>query len=136
MHLKKASSSSNFLIVELSWKESLYVCKSSHRFLFYPSAKSRKMRDFLEMYSINFPPSSIFVVQWYLPNDSAEYLKYHNLRNHVYFVPKAKPLHDSIACAPEWSIGIVKRSKGNRTDESDAITPDEKFTLYIDVDRE
>lgn len=95
--LKKAFSPGYFFIVNGSGGRKPCFWKGSHHFVFYPSSEKLKVDDNLKTYAIKIPPFSIFVGRGYLQTTGALNLEHHNLRNHVYLLPKGLLLDDSIS---------------------------------------
>lgn len=113
----KGKSPGYFFIVTGNEVGKLYVCKGSHHYVFYPTAAKRALAKHLKLESIELPPNSVFVGHGWLQHAGAEYLGYHNMRYHLYFVPEGQRLGDSVSYSYGWNLKIAETESRHNASE-------------------
>ena len=93
-----------FIIVTGNEQVNLWVCKSSHQYVWYQPNEKRELADILVMSEITIAPHSVFIGHGYLQHAGAGWRGFHALRYHIYLVPDGLVLPDAIHFSYEWSL--------------------------------
>jgi len=83
---------------------SLWICESSHKYVFYPEGPKFELSKLLRLEKIAIPPYSVLFGHGYVQHAGAEWSGTANLRYHMYFIPENHDLMDDVSFAYGWSL--------------------------------
>jgi len=93
-----------FVIVTGNDLVHLWVCKSSHQYIWYSDADKRDLADLMVLSQIQIQPNSIFIGHGYLQHAGSGWRGFHSLRYHMYIIPDDLVLPDAIHFSFQWSF--------------------------------
>ena len=98
----------------------LWISEGSHKHVFLPDRKKRKLAGLMKMDRITIPPNSLFVGHGFVQHAGAEWTGTHSLRYHIYLNPRGYQLKDGVAFA---YTRCFKRTDEQSSDDSDNSPP-------------
>lgn len=87
--------------------EELYVCKSSHHFVFYSNTRKRKLADILKVDAVILLPFPALISIGYVQHTGVKYFCYRNLPYHVQHLSSEILVHESLIWKYRRRLGIA-----------------------------
>ena len=84
-----------FAIVTGNDLVNLWVCKSSHQYIWYSDTDKRYLADLIVLSQIQIQPNSIFIGHGYLQHAGSGWCVFHSMRYHMYIISDDFVLPDS-----------------------------------------